>query len=120
MKTFEMYRFTHPDGSSKEWGYCDLQNGQAIVRWGPANALTREHYCTAAKARQKARGKLRKGYVYIGHVALNDHGFRPLSTAESSPDSTATPATTAKPTVNSPNKPIDLSVLLGNDQGFYF
>ena len=39
MRAFELYRFTHPDGSAKEWGYSDLGNGHAEIRWGAANQL---------------------------------------------------------------------------------
>lgn len=115
MLTFELYHYTQADGSAKEWAYHDLGNGQAIVRWGPANALSRQQHCTAAKARQRAREKLRKGYVHLGQVSLNQHGFRPLSTAASAPDATAATATQPVKTL------VDLSTLLGNDdQGFYF
>ena len=115
MLTFEMYRYTHPDGSAKEWAYHDLGNGQAIVRWGPAYHLGRQQQYPAAKARQRAREKLRTGYVHLGQVSLNQHGFRPLSTAASVPNATAT-----RPVIKPVTEPVDLSTLLGTDQGFYF
>ncbi|MBK5929895.1 hypothetical protein CCR82_04965 [Halochromatium salexigens] len=114
MLTFELYRYTHPDGSAKEWAYCDLRNGQALVRWGPADHLGRQQSCPAAQARQRARRNLRTGYVHLGKVSLNQHGIRPRSTAASAPDATATTAT--RPVT----EPVDLSTLLGADQGFYF
>ena len=39
MKSYELYRFTHPDGTAKEWAWCDLGNGQAEIRWGAADQL---------------------------------------------------------------------------------
>ena len=29
MRAFELYRYTHGDGSAKEWAYSDLGHGQA-------------------------------------------------------------------------------------------
>ena len=39
MKAFALYRYTHADGTAKEWGYSDLGNGLAEIRWGPENQL---------------------------------------------------------------------------------
>ena len=39
MRTFQLYRFIHADGTAKDWAYSDLGNGLAEIRWGPANQL---------------------------------------------------------------------------------
>jgi len=39
---FELYRFTYPDGSAKDWAYSVAtvdQQGRYLVRWGKQNHL---------------------------------------------------------------------------------
>jgi hypothetical protein len=40
-KTYELFRFTHPDGSAKEWGYAAMGSDSGLyeVRWGKAGRL---------------------------------------------------------------------------------
>ena len=110
MRTFELYRYTHTDGTAKEWAYADLGNGQAEIRWGPANQLRQSQTKPLHVAEQRAREKLRKGYSHLGAVTLNAHGYRPLSPTTASTTAGATPAA----------KPVDLKALLGTDDNFYF
>ena len=116
MRAFEVYRYTNPDGTAKEWAYSDLGHGQAEVRWGPANALTRSQFKPLPVAVERAREKVRKGYQHLGTVTLNMYGFRPLT--ERAPVATPPPATTS---ASRPSKtPVDLRALLGAEEDFYF
>jgi hypothetical protein len=101
MKAFELYRFTHADGTAKEWAYSDLGNGQAEVRWGPEDQLRQSQVKPLREAQGRAADKLRKGYRHIGTNWLNDSGSR---------------VSVLKPT----KTPVDLSQLLGEGDGFYF
>ena len=104
MKAFELYRFTHADGTSKEWGYSDLGNGSAEIRWGPADQLRGHQVKPLQEAQGRAEEKLRKGYRHIGTNWLDDSGSR----------------TSVRPPRPTRKTPVDLSQLLGEGDGFYF
>ena len=105
MKRFELYRFTHPDGTAKEWAYHDLGNGNAEIRWGPQGQLRQSQIKPLREAWERALQKVRKGYVKAGLVQLDDSGL-PVRPVRTQPK--------RKPAV-------DLSTLLGpEDDGFYF
>ncbi|MBK1630652.1 hypothetical protein CKO31_07820 [Thiohalocapsa halophila] len=109
MKTFQLYRFIHSDGTAKDWAYADLGNGHAEIRWGSANHLNRSQLKPLQEAEQRAQAKLRKGYTYVCDITLDAKGNTPRGTSAG-----ATPATKPAP------KPIDLKALLGSGDGFYF
>ena len=102
MKAFLLYRFVHGDGSAKEWAYSDLGHGEAEVRWGPQGRLRQAQVKPITTAWASARQKVRKGYVRIGTVWLDDQGHP------------------VKPNQPPSVKPVDLKSLLGDDDGFYF
>jgi hypothetical protein len=105
MKAFELYRFTHTDGTAKEWGYSDLGNGQAEIRWGPENRLRGHQLKPLREAKERARKKQREGYQEAGTVYLDDSGTR----------------VTLPPSRPTPKTPVDIAALLGGDDGgFYF
>ena len=110
MKSYELYRFTHPDGTAKEWAWCDLGNGQAEIRWGAADQLRQSQVKPAYVARERAEEKLRKGYRLLGTVLLDPQGSRVPDNA---------PIGRAR-RVRSTVSPVDLTQLLGGDGGFYF
>lgn len=112
MRTFELYRFTHEDGTAKDWAYADLGNGQAEIRWGPRSRLRQSQVKPLREAWDRALGKVRKGYVKVGLVTLDTRGI-PTPTSPT----TSTGATPGKQHVP---KPIDLRALLGEGDGFYF
>lgn len=107
MNRFELYRFRHPDGRSKEWAYRDLGNGETEIRWGPARQLGQFQFKPLRVTLDRARTKLRQGYTYVGSVWLDAHG-RPTSSAPSATADRRRPA-------------LKLSDLLGpTDDSFYF
>ncbi len=49
MEEFELYRFNHHDGSSKDWAIRDNRNGAFTTRWGKTGPrLTQENQCFEA------------------------------------------------------------------------
>jgi len=104
MKAFELYRFAHADGTAKEWGYSDLGNGQAEIRWGPENHLRGHQVKSLREARERARTKMRDGYQQVGTAWLDETGSR-VSIPASSPN---------------PKTPVNIAALLGDGDGFYF
>ena len=106
MKQFELYRYTHPDGTAKEWAYSDLGTQQAEIRWGPQNQLRNAQIKPLHEAWERALQKVRKGYLKVGLVMLDESGAQIQPT----------------PSNRSNTQPaVDLSTLLGSDNdGFYF
>ncbi len=107
MKQFELYRYTHPDGTAKEWAHSDLGTQKAEIRWGPKNQLRNSQIKPLREAWERALHKVRKGYVKVGLVLLDESGAHIKPTPSNRRNT--------KPSV-------DLSTLLGseNDSGFYF
>lgn len=73
-RTYERYRFTHPDGRARDRAIRVNPDGSYTARWGPADRLagtmTRaERYGGEVEALE--RSKLRKGYVLLDRVALD-------------------------------------------------
>jgi hypothetical protein len=104
MKPFELYRYTHPDGTAKEWAYCNLGNGLAEIRWGPSNQLRNSQIKPLSEAQVRAEEKVRKGYRLVGTILLDDLGRRVNTQA-------------ARPIRKNP---VDLTALLGPGDSFYF
>lgn len=105
MKSFELYRYTHPDGTAKEWAYCNMGNGLAEIRWGPSNQLRQSQIKPLREARERAEEKVRKGYRLVGTILLDDLGQRVKAQA----------ARTIR------KNPVDLNALFGGERdSFYF
>jgi 4-alpha-glucanotransferase len=76
MTAFTLYRYTHPDGTAKEWGYGDLGNGTAEIRWGRRNHLRQSQVRPLHEALERAAEKTRKGYTAVGTAWLDAQGAR--------------------------------------------
>lgn len=118
-KTYELFRFTHPDGSAKEWGYAEMSTGSGLfeVRWGKAGQLVQGQVGLTRAIIQKRRDeKMNKGYQPVGRRLITAEGeVRPLPRSQ--------PPDPLRPTApKKPKKPaIDIAALLGrDDDGFYF
>lgn len=122
-RTFELFRFTHPDGSAKEWGYAEMSPGSGLfeVRWGKAGHLVAKQVgLTRAIIHQRRDQKMKKGYQPVGRRLIDPHGaVSPLPRiAPPTPERQPTPP----PPPKKPRKSaIDIAALLGGDEdGFYF
>ena len=74
---FELYRYTHPDGSAKDWAYSVAtvdQKGRYLVRWGKQNRLVGNQPCIYDVVLKWEREKLDKGYRHIGRGTLDAKG----------------------------------------------
>lgn len=114
-KTYELFRFTHPDGSAKEWGYAEMGTGAGRyeVRWGKAGHLV-QHQDGLSRAiiQQREAEKLRKGYQSVGPRRINSTG---------AVNSLPHPEPPAPPRQPASQPAIDITALLGGDEdGFYF
>lgn len=110
-KSYALFRFTHPDGSAKEWAYAgmDTDVGRYEVRWGRAGRLVQTQVdLSAATIKRREIEKLNKGYRYLGRFLIGSGGE-------------VSPLPRAQPPLPAAQYPVDIAALLGrHDDGFYF
>jgi hypothetical protein len=74
MSAFDLYRFTHPDGSSKDWAIRRNADGSLTTRWGPTGPVLPQASTRRGDKLRLEREKQRKGYGWIGEVAIEADG----------------------------------------------
>jgi len=77
---FELYRYTRPDGTAKDWAWCEDPGVGMEVRWGCAGRLVQKATYPVAKRRmvmERALAKQRKGYRFVGWCRIDAAG-RPV------------------------------------------
>jgi predicted DNA-binding WGR domain protein len=74
MARFELYRYTHPDGSSKDWAVRRNDDGSLTTRWGPTGPVLPQASTRRGDQIRLENSKRRKGYVPIGEVEIDDQG----------------------------------------------
>ncbi|MBV5272093.1 MAG: hypothetical protein JZU52_00115 [Lamprocystis purpurea] len=119
-KTYALFRFTHPDGTAKDWAYAEMGNGAGLyeVRWGKEGHLVQNQVgLTRATINKREAEKLGKGYRSVGQVLIGSDGeVRPVPWRQPS-----SPAPQPLPKPQPKKVPIDLAALLGGfENGFYF
>ena len=80
MSGFELYRYTHADGTAKDWAWCEHPGIGMEVRWGRAGRLVQKAtYATSQRRRVLAHAlaKWRKGYCFLGWCRIDATG-RPV------------------------------------------
>ena len=81
-KCFALYRYSHSDGTAKEWAiYVGSDNQEIEVRFGKAGQLSQQRLIDStdpnAEADRRINEKINKGYRFVGHVGI-DHQGRPF------------------------------------------
>ena len=76
VSAFELYRFTNPDRSTKDWAVRDNGDGTYTSRWGKTGTKLQSKTFdrNALKMRDHIRSKLNKGYILIGEVLIDNDG----------------------------------------------
>jgi len=80
VSTFELYRYTHADGTAKEWAWREETGVGMEVRWGREGSLVQQATYPTSKRRmvmQRALAKQRKGYRFVGWCRIDPSG-RPV------------------------------------------
>jgi len=114
---FALYRYTHPDGSAKEWAWGAVGE-RIVVRWGRAGQLVQRALYPHSQRRtviRRAAAKAAKGYCYVGQVVIDANG-RPLPVEperEAAPKAVTPAGPRAAP-------PIDLARLETGGADFWF
>jgi len=111
---YALYRYTFPDGHAKEWALGERADGQLEVRWGHVGRLVQcEVYPVDRRAdlARRVAAKIRKGYVAVGRVGIDDAG-RPVAAIDPPPRASLRPG--------SPVPRIDLSALDTGAADYWF
>jgi len=74
METFELWRYTHPDGSSKDWAIRRNGDGSITTRWGPTGPTLPQVSTRRQDKIALENAKRRKGYVHVGQVTIAADG----------------------------------------------
>ncbi len=78
MDEFELYRFNHHDGSSKDWAIRDNRNGTFTTRWGKTGPRLTGEKTRRMTVPDEVLGlksaKMGKGYAFIGSVFMDSAG----------------------------------------------
>ena len=125
MSGFELYRFTHSDGTAKDWAWCEHPGVGLEVRWGRSGRLLQKATYPASKRRmvmERALAKQRKGYCFLGWCRIDSAGRpvdlrRPSTPAPpGSADRRITPTTASEPGIPR----IDLSRIETGSDDYWF
>lgn len=84
MSDFELYRYSHSDGTAKEWAWREEPGVGMEVRWGRAGRLVQQATYPLDQRRQvmqRALAKQRKGYRFVGWCRIDPSG-RPVDLRE--------------------------------------
>jgi predicted DNA-binding WGR domain protein len=78
MAEFELYRYTHADGSSKDWAIRLNGDGSFTTRWGKTGSRLPQDKTKALRQPDEVhhlkQTKQRKGYELIGRVEIDHAG----------------------------------------------
>ena len=80
MSGFELYRYTHADGSAKDWAWCEHPGVGMEVHWGRAGRLVQTTTYPPGKRRavmERTLAKQRKDYRFVGWCRIDAFG-RPV------------------------------------------
>jgi predicted DNA-binding WGR domain protein len=74
-KQYDLYRFIHGDGSSKDWAFHNNGDGTYTLRWGKTGTkLQTKAFENAQPLQNRILEKTKKGYQYVGQVMIDDDG----------------------------------------------
>jgi hypothetical protein len=121
---FELYRYTHPDGSAKEWAWREQPGVGMEVRWGRAGRLVQKAVYPPNRRREvieRALAKQRKGYRFVGWCRIDEAG-RPFNVRSEPPGpSTAPPRPEPRATHKVAGGPLpDLSKIDTGSDDYWF
>ena len=73
---FDLYRFTNPDRSTKDWAVRDNGDGTYTSRWGKTGTRlqSKNFDKNMLSMNEHIRSKTNKGYKLIGEVLIDDDG----------------------------------------------
>ena len=85
----QLYRYTHPDGRTKDWGWCEDRNPHIGIRlwWGVTGKSLQTRFKATPTPDQdgqkRAREKERKGYYFMGEMNVDERTSKVMATGSS-------------------------------------
>ena len=124
MSHFELYRYTHADGSAKDWAWCEQPGVGMEVRWGRSGRLVQKAIYPPSRRREvieRALAKQRKGYRFVGWCRIDEAG-RPFDVRSLPPGpSTAPPRPEPRAAAKPASGPLpDLSQIDTGSDDYWF
>ena len=124
MSDFELYRYSHSDGTAKEWAWREDPGVGMEVRWGREGRLVQQATYLLSQRRQvmqRALAKQRKGYRFVGWCRIDPSG-RPVDLREpdAPPRETGRRPAPPRPTSTTPVPGIDLSQVETGREDYWF
>ena len=124
MSDFELYRYTHSDGTAKEWAWREEPDLGMEVRWGRAGRLVQKATYSLDQRRQvmqRALAKQRKGYRFVGWCRIDPSG-RPVDLREphGPPREPALRPAPPRPASTRPAPGLDLSQVETGREDYWF
>ena len=123
MSDFELYRYSHSDGTAKEWAWREESGVGIEVRWGRAGRLVQQATYPLDQRRQvmqRALAKQRKGYRFVGWCRIDPCG-RPVDLRDPAVGPREARAATPPRPVSTPLVPgIDLSQVETGREDYWF
>ena len=118
---WQLFRYRHADGGSKDWAYRRRTDGDLDVCWGRTGQVCQQRRYPAIKGLQilrRAAEKQAKGYVLLGNASLKDQRLELLSMPMSA---CSVPAPSPPPATPSSTAPaVDLSRIALDEDDFWF
>ncbi len=74
MEEYDLYRYHHSDGSSKDWAIRRNADGRITTRWGRTGPTLPQVGTRHQDKIALENAKRRKGYVHVGKVLIDDRG----------------------------------------------
>ncbi|MFP4076836.1 MAG: hypothetical protein ACLFTD_10195 [Halochromatium sp.] len=120
---WQLFRYRHADGGSKDWAYRRRADGDLDVCWGRTGQVSQQRRYPAREGLsilRRAAEKQSKGYVLLGQAVLKDQRLELFSTPLSA-SSAPTPAPSPPPPQALPTAPaVDLSRIAVGEDDFWF
>ncbi len=118
---WQLFRYRHADGGSKDWAYRRRADGDLDVCWGRTDQVSQQRRYPAREGLsilRRAAEKQSKGYVPLGQAVLRD---RRLELFPARVPEHPTPAPSPlPPTPSSSAQAVDLSRIAVDEDDFWF
>ena len=118
---WQLFRYRHADGGSKDWAYRRRADGDLDVCWGRTDQVSQQRRYPATEGLsilRRAAEKQAKGYMLLGQAVLRD---RRLELFPARVPEHPTPAPSPlPPTPSSSAQAVDLSRIAVDEDDFWF